>query len=321
MRARSIRALGLQISVIVEYMKQQFTVYFDTKFYVKLCRADESLANQTIDALNALNICHVISDVIIRELLTSRNRTDLDELLVRRVRQFSLSPYCTRDGLMWEVLLLSGQDRIDVANHLRDIHDKMAEATSFSIMARRETSEEQTAKLAEAGKPLLQPYGFPEDFEKNMPQVLAAARTMLEQFGVQGIDWPENPTPDNLLDLSNQIKNFLGGDVVARLEEEGRIQDSSTKTEDRPYQVAAGIAIDKTKKKLSNTLRDTEHIMMFINHRNEIDLLQVDSVHEEIIRRPKPKHRLAELGLANRCFSADSLLETVDKVRELIPNL
>ena len=297
-------------------MKQQFTVYFDTKFYVKLCRADELLATQTINALNVLNIRHVISDVIIRELLTSRDRTNLDEILVRRVGRFSLGPYCTRDGLMWKVLLLSGQDRIDVANYLRDIHDKMAEATSFSIMARRETSEEQTAKLAEAGKPLLQQYGFPEDFEKNIPQVLAAAKIMLRQFGVQGIDWPENPTPDNLLNVSNEIKNLLDADLVAKLEEESRIQDSSTKTEDRPYQVAAGIATDKTKKKLSNTLRDTEHIMMFINHRGEIDLLQVDNAHEEIIKRSKPKHRLVELGLADRCFSADSLLETVDQVRK-----
>src|ERR1051325_1327719 len=302
-------------------MKQQFTIYFDTKFYVTLCRAEESLAAQTINALNALNIRHVISDVLIRELLTSRDRTDFEEALVRRARQFSLSPYCTRDGLLWEVLLLSGQDRIDVANHLRDLHDMMAEATSFSIMARRETNEEQTAKLAEARKPLLQQYGFPEDFENNMPEVLAAAKTMLEQFGVQGLDWPEHPTPENLLNLSNQIKNFLGVELVARLEEENRIQASSTITEDRPYQVAAGVASDKTKKRLSNTLRDTEHIMTFVNHHNEIDLLQVDKVHEEIIRRSKPKHRLAELGLADRCFSADSLLETVEKVRELITNL
>src|ERR671939_1696779 len=101
-------------------MNQQYTVYFDTSFYVKLCRADDALAGQTINALNALKVCHVISDVIIRELLTSKDRTDLDELLVKRVRQFSLPPYRTRDGLMWEVLLLSGQERIDVANHLRN---------------------------------------------------------------------------------------------------------------------------------------------------------------------------------------------------------
>lgn len=302
-------------------MNQQYTVYFDTSFYVKLCRADEVLAGQTIHALNALNVRHVISDVIIRELLTSKDRTDLDEILVKRVRQFSLSPYRTRDGLMWEVLLLSGQERIDVANHLRNLHDEMAKATSFSIMARRETTAEQAAKLSEAGKPALQQYGFPENFAQNMPQVLSAAKAMLEGLGVHGLEWPENPTPDDLLKLSEQIKGVLGPALVAQLEEQDRIQDSSTKSEDRPYQVAIGEATDKAAKRLSNTLRDTEHIMLFVNHRDQIDLLQVDKVQEEIIRRQKPKHRLAELGLSDRCFSADSLLAIVDKVRELTRSL
>jgi hypothetical protein len=84
----------------------------------------------------------------------------------------------------------------------------------------------------------------------------------------------------------------LGSSVVAQLEEQGRIQDCSTKTEDRPYQVATGEATDKTAKRLSNTLRDIEHIMLFMNHRGEIDLLQVDKVQEVIIKRQKPKHRL-----------------------------
>jgi len=144
---------------------------------------------------------------------------------------------------------------------------------------------------------------------------------MLEGLGVHGLDWPENPTPDDLLKLSEQIKGVLGPALVAQLEEQDRIQDSSTKSEDRPYQVAIGEATDKAAKRLSNTLRDTEHIMMFANHRDQIDLLQVDKVQEEIIRLRKPKHRLAELGLSDRCFSADSLLAIVDKVRELTRSL
>jgi hypothetical protein len=217
---------------------------------------------------------------------------------------------------MWQALLLSGNERIDVANHLRNLHDEMARATSFSIMARRKTSAEQTAKLLEAGRPALQQQGFPDDFEQNLPQVLSAAKAMLEGLGVQGLDWPENPTPRDLLELSHQIKGVLGPSLVAQLEEQDRIQDSAIRTEDRPYQVAVGGATDKVTKRLSNTLRDTEHIMLFVNHRDEIDLLQVDKAQEEIIRRQKPKHRVAELGLSDRCFSADSLLAVVDKVRE-----
>lgn len=297
-------------------MSQQYTVYFDTSFYVKLCRADEAIAGQAIHALNALNVRHVISDVIIRELLTSKDRTSRDETLVKRVGRFCLPPYRTRDGLMWQVLLLSGQERIDAAEHLRNLHDEMAKAISFAIMARRETSAEQTAKLSEAGKPALQQFGFPEDFGRNMPQLLSAAKAMLEGLGVQGLDWPENPTPNDLLELSQQIKGTLGSSLVAQLEEQHRIEDSSTRTEDRPYQLALGVASDKAAKRLSNTLRDTEHMMQFVNHQYEIDLLQVDKVQEEMIKQEKPKHRLAALGLSDRCFSGDSLLAVVAKVRE-----
>lgn len=298
-------------------MSQYPTVYFDTSFYVQLCRADEALARQTIHALNELSVRHVISDVIIRELLTSKDRIDLDEMLVKRVLQFSLPAYSTRDGLMWQVLLLAGQERIDVANQLRDLHDEMARATSFSIMAQRKTNAEQAAKLRDAGRPALQQHGFPEDLHQNIPQLLSAAKTMLEGLGVRGLDWPDNPTPNDLLELSKQMKGVLGPSLVAQLEEQNRIQDSSTKTEDRPYQVAAGTATHKTAKRLSNTLRDTEHMILFVNNSDEIDLLQVDKAQEEMIGRQTPKHRIAELGLSERCFSADSLLAVVNKVREL----
>ena len=148
-------------------MTRLFTVYFDTSFYVMLCKADETLARNVVRDLNALRVRHVISDVLIRELLTSRDRVDLDEALVRRVSQFSLPPYRTRDGIAWEVLLLSGQERIDMADLLRNLHDEITRAKSYSIMARREMNSEQRARLLEASTPLLKRYGFPEDFEQN----------------------------------------------------------------------------------------------------------------------------------------------------------
>jgi hypothetical protein len=300
-------------------MKKEYTVYFDSKFYVQLCHANEAEADQIIRSLNALNVRHVLSNVIIRELLTSKDRNDLDETLVQRMRQFLLSPYCTEGDLEWEVLLLSGQPRIDLAELLRKLHDDITVATSNSIMARREITPEQQAELIKASRHVLQQYGFPEDLQQDIPQVMSAVQSMLNSMGVQhNIEWPENPTPDNLITLSEQIKGILDPSDLALLEEHNRIQDSSTRTEDRPYQVAIGAASPKSAKGLSNTLRDTEHIMLFIQHQDEIDLLQVDKPHHAIINRAKPKHRLADLGLAHRCFSADSLSEAVAKVRELL---
>lgn len=303
-------------------MKPHITVYFDTYFYVGLCRADESSATETINALNALNVRHVISDVLLRELMARGNTPDYDKVLVNRVRQLRIPPYQTRDGLLWEILLYSGQDRVDYANSLQLLHDGMTKAESTSIMAQRATTEEETAAILGANRHVLDGLGFPEDFQEDMPQALSAIKEMLNTFGIDKLDWPENPTPDDLRKLSEQIlergRDIFGHSQFDYVEEEMRVRDSSTETENRPYQVATDCASDDVRKRLGNTLRDAEHIALFIHHQTEIDYLQVDSKHENIIRRKNPIHRLAELGLSERCFSAPSLLTAIDKLRELI---
>lgn len=300
-------------------LNQTYTIYFDTQFYLQLCRANTAEADQIIRDLNSLNVRHVISNVLIRELLTSRGRTDLDEILVQRVRQFKLPPYRVDVDLTWEVLLLSGQERIDVADTFRELHDEMAVATSISIMSRREMNPEQHAELLKANRSVLDQFGFPEDFQKDQGQVISAAKGILNMLGVADcIQWPEDATPEDLLNLSEQVKGILDPLEVAFVEEHNRIQDSSTCSEDRPYQVAIGAAKPKHAKRLSNTLRDTEHMMFFVQHQDEIDLLQVDTAQYAMINRRSPKHRLAELGLSQRCFCAPSLSKAIAKIRDFM---
>ena len=297
-----------------------FTVYFDTQFYVQLCRADKAEADQIVHTLNALNVRHVISNVLIRELLTSKNRADLDEVLVHRVRQLNVPPYCAERDLAWEVLLFSGQGRTNIADTFRNLHDQITEATSYSIMTRREMSAEQQAEFMKASRSVLDQLGFPEDLEKDKATTISAAKGILNMIGMADlIQWPENPTPDDMLKLSEQIMGILDPSDIAFVEEHNRIQDSSTYSEDRPFQVAIGTANPTNAKRLSNTLRDTEHMMFFVQHQNEIDLLQVDRAQHAMINRSNPKHRLAELGLSHRCFCANSLIDTIAKVRQLMP--
>jgi hypothetical protein len=298
-------------------MNQLFTVYFDTSFYVKLCSADEAIASQTINDLNQLQVRHVLSDVIILELLSSSDRTDRDVLLMERVNGFQVSPYLTGNEIAWEVLLLAGAERMAMADLLKSIDDFAAAAKSSSIMARRKVSPDREANLLNAAKPILKQFGFPEDIGRDIPQTITATKAMLESLGMTDIVWPDNLTQENLLALSEQIKERLGTSTLEQLEEQDRLYDSVTATDDRPYQVLVGEASSKTRKNLANTLRDSEHMMRFISHVNQIDLFQVDCPQENIIKRNKPVHRLAEMGLAGRCFSADSLSETVETVREL----
>jgi hypothetical protein len=295
-------------------MNRPVTVYFDTNFYVWLCRADESLSDGVLQALDELNVRVVISDVIIRELLTSRDRNELDVALVSRVNKLRLPPYQTRDGLAWEVLLLAGEERVAMANFLRWAHDLTTVAESLSMTARKETTDEETAELLEGAKPYLQDMGFPQDFGQNPA---GAAATLLSMLNIEGVVWPENPTEQDYERISKQLFGILGPDLVEQLREDGRIKDSTTSSENRPFKVAAGKATEKEKKGLSNTLRDTDRMADFVSHADRIDFLQVDQAQEAIIRDSKPSHRLAELGLAERCFSINSLSDAVDKLRRL----
>ena len=296
-------------------LDEKYTVYFDTQFYLWLCRAEKADADRMIRTLNTLNVRHVISNVLIRELLTSRNRPHRDEVLVHRVRQLNIPPYCADRDLAWEVLLLSGNERARIADTFRDLDDRMTEAASQSIMTRRELNAEQQAELMKANRPMLDALGFPEDLNRNPAQTISAVKGILNMIGMDDlVQWPENPTPDDMSALSEQTMGILDPSDIAFVKEHNRIQDSSTESEDRPFQVAIGAANPKTAKRLSNTLRDTEHMMFFVQHQNEIDLLQVDGPQHALINRSNPKHRLAELGLAHRCFSANSLSGTVAQV-------
>jgi hypothetical protein len=70
----------------------------------------------------------------------------------------------------------------------------------------------------------------------------------------------------------------------------------------------------RQRKKLANTLRDGDHMAVFVQHADKIDFLQVDGAQMRQIARRTPPHRLAELGLDERCFTARSLQEAVDEV-------
>ena len=197
-------------------MKDNLTVYFDTSFYVHLCRSDKDAAAGAIKSLNDGKVRHVLSEVIIRELLTSRDRTAEDKALVDRVSQLAIPPYRTRVDLDWQVLLLSGSQRVDVANIFRSLDDLLTLANSFSIMADRKTNEDQAIQLSKAGNPYLRPYGFPENFDENPDRAFRAATKMLEdmfeQFGFEGLDFPN--CRRKALDLAEQIKTMLGPEQI-----------------------------------------------------------------------------------------------------------
>jgi hypothetical protein len=310
-------------------MERPFTVYFDTSFYIQLCNADDVTAADIIKTLNALQVRHVLSETILIELLSRTTVPHRDATLVDRVAAFSILPYRTNEIWEWFYLLVSGKEREEAATKLKQLDDEMTRAASWGLVARRQGNNKWDAELLEAARPTLREYGFPVDFSGDEGQAVAAwkaaAKNVIEKIkqvlpaesGEKALDWIDDIALDDPQALLDQLKDLLGPEIYNEVEAQYKLQDSATSSEDRPFRVAAGTADAKVRGRLANTLRDTKRMLEFIKHDAEIDLIQVDRAQWEIINQTTPVHYLAEIGLANRCFIAASLVDTVKKVSEL----
>ena len=105
---------------------------------------------------------------------------------------------------------------------------------------------------------------------------------------------------------------------VARVSPETVEQNEALKSvldgDPRPRQITIGESGARSFERLGHTIRDAKHIKELIVHRDKIDLLQIDGPQYRRLTTPGSRHRLKELGLVERCFSATSLAGVVEEV-------
>jgi len=290
-------------------LKRTCTVYLDAEFYLQLCQADEAEANRAIESLNSLNVRHVVSTALVRELLNEDHRNVLERELVQRVSRFKVPPYNTEDHIGWHVFPQSEQESVEGSRVLQEGRDETG----------LELTSEQEAELKEAVERALQQPAFskePQHSDDEAFQVMSLTKQLVDKLGTElNMDWPENPSLGDLLSMSKQL---MDPSVIARAAEQISLPDAPFEFGDGPYKLVMGSNRYVGPEGPSYEPGDNEHIVLFIQHQDEIDLLQVDQPLQAIIDTAEPKHHLARLGLSERCFSADSLTDTVGKVRELI---
>ncbi len=321
-------------------MNHYITVYFDTYFYVWLAKATEEEADEIISELNKLKVRHVISGQVINELLSNNNKPERDKILVNRMSNFEIEPYrisssvleesLTSDILNWEVLLLNDDKRDSLANLFKTLFDMETKAESWSILAKTKPNSKTEEKIEESLASFLTSIGFEK--EKDYTNEEAAEKYLNftsdlfsnisglfsdEQRSIfDEIDFSAT-TAENLNKVSQQLLQVIGNENIKKLQEGEKIVHSTTNSDSRPYKVAIGEASTKELKSLGNTYRDSNNMHLFITHQNQIDLLQLDSAQINLMNnKGKELHRLVELKLNTRCFSANSLKKVIEIIKE-----
>lgn len=324
----------------MEKMSNYITVYFDTYFYVWLAKATDKEANQIITELNKLKVRHVLSGQVILELLSNNYKPEKDKILVNRMSKFEIEPYrisssifeesLTSDNCSWEVLLLDGDARSSLANSLKLIFDLQTKAESWSILAGTKHNLDKEEKIQQSLDSFSPLFGFEKDKEyTNEETVEKYMNFASEMFNLVSlfsddkiktsneINFSAAPTIENLTTLSNELKNVIGDENINKLKENEKINHSVTNSDERPYKVAVGEASQKEEKNLGNTFRDSNNMNLFVTHQNEINLLQIDFAQiNQIKNKGKNLHRLVELKLDERCFSTNSLKNTVEVIKK-----
>ena len=273
-------------------------MYLDTSFYRWLARADELTAREAIARLDALRVRPVISEALIEELLRVGDRRR-DDVLHARLSRFARAPYATLPGLAWSLLVAGAPVRGEVPQGRGRV------VTSWAPAARVAGS---VAAMTRQGVPT-----------KDEPRFWRDNRELFEAIGIvnpQGatrIPWKMIGRVASRLDVNLPLRE----EPPARDELRSfavRLTEQLQAREAVPDAVLGDDGLDRS----GPTVRGSEHLGHFLAHRNRIDFLQVDRAQWSELRERSPRHRLAELGLANRCFTAGSLAEVVAAVRRRV---
>jgi hypothetical protein len=237
-------------------------------------------------------------------------------------------------NLSWDMLLLSGQEREFLSNFLTSVRGLQTLAESISIAIPR--NSEQKEKLSNTSLDLLEEFGVLEnkDLFKNqdfaeglktamnvLNQIIPVAENLpKEMFSkFEEINLNKDVNDKNAAKIAQQLFDVVGKENIEVLKSHDELKKSVTKNEDRPFKVAVNEASKNEVKNLGNTFGDTEHMLSFAINKDEIDILQIDIPQSKILEN-NPSHKFMEMKLNNRCFTAKSLEEIVEKVANLKEN-
>jgi hypothetical protein len=285
------------------------TIYLDSSFYVALARADDGEAGEVIAALNAVDVRPVLSMTLTRELFASANRPEADARLHARVNAFARPSFTTVPHVSWDLLLLAGEPRRAFADKLAEIDRALLPAESAGVLAN--TTYSHGLKPA-ASAHTMASLGIDGDDTELIARI---GEMMAPTLALIGVQVPSPLTRERLPELQAILATIIPPETMDAIARKSRLVASSVATDNRPYEVVLGTASAKARGRLAHTYRDAGHMDEFVCNTDAIDAFQMDGPQYALLTGDS-EHELRRLGLADRCFTAPTLRDTVERVHE-----
>lgn len=264
------------------------TVYLDTSFWIALGKEPEPVADRVVEALNELGVRPVVSTVHLSELLQYPKSGDVDRRIVACSEGFRAGLLdLTKGANGFRMLLAPDELRQPLAGVVRLKHEMAGKADALSLSARKgEAAPPGSLESA------------PNDWETF---VRPFCRSVLG-LEIPPLDRLESMGETDRTALASAARELLPEAVWKQLEAGDRMKDAVSH-DPRAGRVAAGTASAKEGKAFGATLRDAEHMTVFVEHQDQIELLHVDGPRYRQLQ-DRADHYLRQLQLEARCFEA-----------------
>lgn len=295
------------------------TVYLDTSFYIDLEQADPRDAEIVASAFYGMGIRPVVSNVLIEELL-QRHNTSREQTMLDRIARLP-QPLRIPEQVSWDELRLLGEERVETREMMISADRTMAISMSLGISADRVGPAEAEIIGARFGVPTtpgpeMQAF-MQRVFQGRENAVLSEEQAQLFTDIEELVTLMNAPDPD-WQDIAARAAVLLAHPDLLAAERESRIASTLAKNDRRAHDVALGSpkATPKILGKIASLRRDARHMHVFIEHRDQIDYLQVDGVRLRQMQHDE-KHDLRVSGVDGRCFAAAGLKAVLGELERL----
>lgn len=291
------------------------TVYFDTNFYINLGRADDLVAASIIAKLNALEVRVVVSPVLITELFMNDEHQADDRRLVERLSVLLLEPLRI-GGADFVVLLADEELRTRESARWRERREQMTIASSLATGVRQGRVPDLAALVT--AHPETAAFADLPNIEDDDAKLASFQEHLALLFECNGFSMPPGLAEDPESWYANVMLEIRRVSGDAGLDAQLNVQAAQNSVLYRdPRLVDAGMGRAKAVASLARELGDAEHMGVFLQHSEQIDLIQVDGPQYRRILG-HGHHVLNRRGLAARCFKAAGLAQAVAEVERLI---